>query len=58
MAVKAIGFDLDGTLVNTHVNYVDLRDVNRFVLQPLGLPVEEIWAEKNTESRQPFYDWM
>ncbi len=58
MAVKAIGFDLDGTLVNTHVNYVDLRDVNRFVLQPLGFPVEEIWAGKNTESRQPFYDWM
>ena len=58
MAVKAIGFDLDGTLVNTHVNYVDLRGVNRFVLQPLGFPVEEIWAGKNTESRQPFYDWM
>jgi len=58
MAIKAVGFDLDGTLVNTHVNYVDLNDVNRFVLQPLGFPVDEIWADRNMTSRQPFYDWM
>ncbi len=58
MAIKAVGFDLDGTLVNTHVNYVDLNDVNRFVLEPLGFPVDEIWADRNITSRQPFYDWM
>ncbi len=58
MTIKAVGFDLDGTLVNTHVNYVDLNDVNRFVLEPLGFPVDEIWADRNVTSRQPFYDWM
>ena len=58
MTIKAIGFDMDGTLVNTHVNYVDLNDVNRFVLQPLGFPVDEMWPDGNMTSRQPFYDWM
>ena len=58
MTIKAVGFDLDGTLVNTHVNYVDLNDVNRFVLEPLGFPVDEIWADRSLTSRQPFYEWM
>ena len=58
MAYKAIGFDLDGTLVNTNVNYVNLNDVNRFVLAPLGYPVDEIWKDGNLTSRQPLYDWL
>lgn len=58
MKYKAIGFDLDGTLVNTHVNYSDLNDVNRHVLQPLGFPVDEIWEDRSLTSRQPLYDWL
>ena len=58
MSIRAVGFDLDGTLVNTHVNYVDLNDVNRFILEPLGFPVDDIWADRDMTSRKPFYDWM
>ena len=58
MAYKAIGFDLDGTLVNTNVNYVNLNDVNRFILEPLGFPIDEIWKDGNLTSRQPLYDWL
>lgn len=58
MKYKAVGFDLDGTLVNTNVNYTDLNDVNRFVLEPLGFPIQEIWEDRNITSRQPLYDWL
>lgn len=58
MKYKAVGFDLDGTLVNTNVDYTDLNDVNRFVLEPLGFPVREIWEDRNPTSRQPLYDWL
>ena len=58
MAYRAIGFDLDGTLVNTNVNYVNLNDVNRYVLEPMGFPVNEIWADRSLTSRQPLYDWL
>lgn len=58
MKYKAIGFDLDGTLVNTHVNYMDLDDVNRYVLISLGFPVDEIWEDRSHTSRQPLYDWL
>ena len=58
MTVKAIGFDLDGTLVNTHVNYADLNDVNRYVLEPLGFPVDEMWDGIPMTSRNPLYRYL
>lgn len=58
MRYKAVGFDLDGTLINTHVDYISLRTVNEYVLEPLGLPVEEIWEDRDRMSRQPLYDWL
>ena len=58
MRYKAVGFDLDGTLVNTHVDYDNLNSVNEYILRPLGFPVEEIWEDRDRRSRQPLYDWL
>lgn len=58
MKYKAIGFDLDGTLVNTYVNHTDLSGVNITVLRSLGFPVDEIWVDRDPISRQPFYEWL
>ncbi len=56
--IKAIGFDLDGTLVNTHVNYEDLNNACAYVLEPLGIPVKEIWKDSDPTLRDPFYKWL
>lgn len=58
MRYKAVGFDLDGTLVNTHVDYDNLNSVNEYILRPLGFPVDEIWEDRDRTSRQPLYDWL
>jgi phosphoglycolate phosphatase len=58
MRYKAVGFDLDGTLVNTHVDYSNLNSVNDFILRPLGFPVDEIWEDRDRTSRQPLYEWL
>ncbi|MGN1045320.1 MAG: HAD family hydrolase [Candidatus Methanomethylophilaceae archaeon] len=58
MRYKAIAFDLDGTLVNTDVDRFALDDVNRYVLMPMGFPVDEIWEDRDRSSRQPLYDWL
>lgn len=58
MRYKAVAFDLDGTLVNTDVDHFALDEVNRYVLMPLGFPVDEIWEDWDRTSRQPLYDWL
>ena len=58
MKYEAIGFDLDGTLVNTNVNYDALDLVNENTVRSLGYPVEKKKKNENRTSRQPLYDWL
>ena len=39
---KAIGFDMDGTLLDTAIDYETLGNAERFVLEGLGVPESEI----------------
>lgn len=55
---RAVGFDLDGTLVNTSVSMARLEDINRSVLEPLGIPADEIWRGKRWSDREPLRLWL
>ena len=58
MKYKGVGFDLDGTLAMTHVDYGELANVNQYVLGPLGFPVKEMWEGHEWVSRDPLYDYL
>lgn len=58
LAYRAVGFDLDGTLVNTSINQARLEDVNRVILEPMGIPVEEIWQGCRWSDRTPLRTWL
>ncbi|MCQ2086319.1 MAG: HAD family hydrolase [archaeon] len=46
---KAIGFDMDGTLVDTKINYDDLNRAEFDTLVSLGVPVKEINVTESTD---------
>jgi phosphoglycolate phosphatase-like HAD superfamily hydrolase len=60
LGIKAIGFDLDGTLIKTHVDYDALRVADIEVFKAHGIPYEEIYgAMDHTERlRKPLKAWL
>ena len=58
MKYRGVGFDLDGTLAMTHVDYGELANVNQYVLGPLGFPVKEMWEGFEWVSREPLYKYL
>lgn len=56
---KAVGFDLDGTFLRTHVDYGRLNDADRTVLESLGIPFGEIdFGDAIKRQRRPIRDWL
>jgi phosphoglycolate phosphatase len=56
--IKAVGFDLDGTFLNTHVDYqaVDLADKD--ACRRHGIPFDELEFTTVKRLRQPIRDWL
>lgn len=56
---KAVGFDMDGTFLRTHVNYDRLNNVDRVVLERHDVPFDEIDFEGRAKRlRTPIRNWL
>lgn len=56
---KAVGFDLDGTFLRTHVDYSRLNDADRTILESLGIPFDEIdFGDAVKRQRHPIRNWL
>ncbi|MGN1044535.1 MAG: HAD family hydrolase [Candidatus Methanomethylophilaceae archaeon] len=58
--IKAVGFDLDGTLFETHVDYDSLNDCDRVVLERHGIPFREVFGDDPDRKRlrAPIREWL
>ena len=57
--VKAVGFDLDGTFLKTHVDYVKLGEADKKVLEAHGVPFDDVYRETFIKRpRWPIKDWL
>jgi phosphoglycolate phosphatase len=57
--IKAVGFDMDGTFMNTHVDYPRLRNVLNDVMKEEGIPVgESVWSKEGVLISVPLHDWI
>ena len=43
LGIKAVGFDLDGTLIKTRVDYDAIRVADLDILRANNIPYEEIY---------------
>lgn len=59
MHLDAVGFDMDGTFMRTHVDYPKLADADRIVLEGHRIPFDEIdFHGQKKRLRGPIRDWM
>lgn len=57
--IKAVGFDMDGTFMNTRVDYPSLKNVFSDVMKEEGIPVgESFWSEDGVLISVPIHDWI
>ena len=57
--IKAVGFDLDGTFMQTHVDYAKLNGSDRAVLERHGIPFGEIdFGTCAKRPRYPIREWL
>ncbi len=58
-AFKAVGFDLDGTFLKTHVDYAKLNDVDKAIMEKHGIPFSLIGFDTQTKRpRYPLGNWL
>lgn len=58
-AFKAVGFDLDGTFLKTHVDYAKLNDVDKVIMEKHGVPFSLIGFDTQTKRpRYPLGNWL
>lgn len=56
---KAVGFDLDGTFLRTHVDYAKLNDVDKVIMEKHGVPFSLIGFDTQTKRpRYPLGNWL
>lgn len=56
---RAVGFDMDGTFLRTHVDYDRLNNVDRTVLERHGIPFDEIdFGGRAKRLRTPIRLWL
>lgn len=56
---KAVGFDLDGTFLRTHVDYAKLNDVDKVIMEKHGIPFSLIGFDTQTKRpRYPLGNWL
>ncbi len=58
--IKAVGFDLDGTLFETHVDYGSLYDCDKMVLRRHNIPFLDVFGENPEVKRlrAPILKWL
>jgi len=56
--IKAIGFDLDGTYLNTHVDYGAIDMADKDACKRHDIPFEELEFTTIKRRRQPIRDWL
>ena len=56
---KAVGFDLDGTFLKTHVDYEKLNNVDKVIMEKHGVPFSLVGFEAQTKRpRYPLRNWL
>ena len=56
---RAVGFDLDGTFLRTHVDYAKLNDVDKVIMEKHGVPFSLVGFEAQTKRpRYPLRNWL
>jgi len=56
--IKAVGFDLDGTFLNTHVDYGRINRADMMVCKDHGIPFDDLVFTTEKRLRQPIRDWL
>ena len=56
--IKAVGFDLDGTFLNTHVDYSAIDLADKDACKRHGIPFEDLVFSTKKRLRQPIRDWL
>ena len=56
--IKAVGFDLDGTFLKTHVDYSKLDRVDRDICERHGIPFDELVFPGIKRPRFPIREWL
>lgn len=57
--IKAVGFDMDGTFMDTRVDYLSLKSVIGDVMREEGIPVgESLWSKEGVLISVPVHNWI
>lgn len=58
--IRAVGFDLDGTFLRTHVDYAGLDNADLAVLGEHGIPADEVFGPDPPAKRRraPVSEWL
>lgn len=58
--IRAVGFDLDGTFLHTHVDYDGLDNADLKVLREHGIPPEDVYGPNPPPKRRraPVREWL
>ena len=57
--IKAVGFDMDGTFMNTRVDYPRLHNVVAEVMEEEGIPIgKHDWKGDERLMKVPVYQWI
>ena len=56
--IKAVGFDLDGTFLNTHVDYGRIDRADKDACKRHGIPFDELEFKTIKRLRKPIKDWL
>ena len=56
--IEAVGFDLDGTFLNTHVDYGRVDRADRDVCLAHGVPFDELEFKTVKRLRAPIREWL
>mgnify|MGYP000944181571 CR=1 FL=1 len=57
--IKAVGFDMDGTFMNTRVDYPRLHNVVADVMKEENIPMgEHNWKQDERLTKVPIYGWI
>lgn len=58
--IKAVGFDLDGTLFETHVDYDSLNDCDRTILEKHDIQFSDVFGDnpERKRLRDPIRKWL
>ena len=56
--IKAVGFDLDGTFLNTHVDYGKINMADQNACARHGIPFDHLVFTTEKRLRRPILDWL